>query len=72
MVGLTKRHFKNMRKLKCGSDLKAGLEYEETVALNGILTLTRLNGVLGSDKQDRQNQKGILSLTSLNGLLGSD
>ena len=39
---------------------------------NGILTLTNVDGLLGSDKKDRQNQKGILTLTSLNGLLGSD
>ena len=31
-----------------------------------ILTLTSLNGFLGSDKQDRLNQKGILTLTILN------
>ena len=39
---------------------------------NGILTLTRLNGLFGSDKQGRHDQTGILTLTSLNGLLGSD
>ena len=39
---------------------------------NSILTMTSFNGLLGYDKQDRQNQKGILTLTSLNGLLGSD
>ena len=61
-----------IRKLKGWSDYQAGPEYEETVAQNGILTLTRLNGPYGSDKQERQNQKGILTLTSLNGLLGSD
>ena len=61
-----------IEKLKCGSDLKAGPEYKELVAQNGILTLTRLNVLFGSDKQDRQNQKGILTSTILNGLLGSD
>ena len=45
---------------------------EGQVSENGILTLTRLNGLLGSDKQSRHNQTIILTLTSLNGLLGSD
>ena len=61
-----------IKKLKGWFNIKAGPEYEETVAPNGILTWTRLNGLFGSDKQDRQNQKGILTLTSLNGLLGYD
>ena len=38
----------------------------------GILTLTSLNGLLGSDKKERQNQKGILTWTGLNDHLGSD
>ena len=46
-----------IKKLKGRSDLKAGPDYEETVAQNAILNLTRLNGLFGSDKQDRQNQK---------------
>ena len=40
--------------------------------LNGILTSTSFNGLLGCDKRDRQNKTGILTLTNLNGLLGSD
>ena len=54
-------HVKNIRKLvikefffffSCGSELEACPEYEEAVAQNGILTLTRLNGcsVLTSKK----------------------
>ena len=50
----------------------AGLLSFDKEEIYGILTLTSFNGLLGSDRQDRQNQKGILTLTSLNGPLGSD
>ena len=42
------------------------------VNLNCILTVTNFNGLLGSDKEDMQNQNGILTLTSLNSPVGSD
>ena len=44
----------------------------KTFQIIGFLTMTRLNGLLGSDKQGVLNQKGIFTLTIFDCLLASD